>query len=281
MTGDTRVDYAAVLVRKRLAILAVSLLCGSVAAGGWFVLPKSYESGAVMAVGVVSYASANPMQAVKDVTTETVEPVLAVRDAILSKPFMAQVITKLGLQTTPEKLYSKVKAKVNEDIKGPDDLNRQIIVTGKAGSPADAKALVDTITELTIQRHKTLFSQAIDNRRAYEEVMKTQLKSKTEEMDHMKRTLQKFYDQGNPNTASLVLIQANILNKEELITNLKRELSQAELLDRTNLKSANTVVSVPSYLPGQPTWSLLTVALSGLIAGLLFSAFYFISKEAL
>jgi capsular polysaccharide biosynthesis protein len=275
------VDCFGVVASNKKPILIFTIVCALAAGVGYFVMPKTYESGLTMDVGIFSVVSKRTGGS-EEISTEPIEPVQVVRDSITSKPFMAELISRLKIDTTPDKLKKKIKATINEDLRdGSGSTNRQIILSTKGSSPEQAEKLAASVADIVIEKHRKLYEQAMENRYAYEETLKQQIVSLDKEYEELQKMMNSGLGRGKDNAVSLVLLQANLYDKERHISELKRELSQAQLLDKTNLKSANTRVTVPPYLPTSPTMSWWMYMAIGVIIGFLMSGGYYIVKESL
>lgn len=282
MANNYWVDYFGVVAARKKQVLIFTLVCAIAAGVGFFFVPKTYESGLAMDVGIFSIISKMENES-HQILTEPIEPVLVVRDSIASEPFMAAVIDALKLDVTPGRLKKRVKAKVNEDIRDSSLLiNRQVIISAKGESPEQARAIADEVASLVIERHKRVYNQAMVNRFEYEVTLEKQITSLDGELGALKDKLAQYYSGGGGQDAALLLLlQGNILLQEEHLTRLKRELSQSQLLDKAAIKSENTRVTVPSFLPAEPDLSLKIFIAIGMVVGFIVSSGYYTAVEAM
>lgn len=272
-------NWPLIILRRKYFILVAALVCSAAALGASFILPKTYQSGLVLKVGRVSYFSTNPRAAKLDVTTSDIETVAAVQDLIKSEPFMAEVIDRLKLSTTPDKLVKKVKVKINMDAK-PEEQNNQIIITTEARTSEKAVKLVSSIADLLIERHAKLYNQAMAVQYDYEAKLQKQIGVIEDDLLEMKATLNKLYKDPKVGTPAVLLLQAAVADKEKDLADFKRELSQANEIGHTNLKSENTSMVVPPYTPSRPSSPVpLVDAIAGLFLGGFVAAGYAVYRE--
>ena len=272
-------SWSLIIPRKKHFILATAVACAAVALGAGFIMPKTYQSGLVLKIGRVTYFSTNPRAAKLDVTTSDIETVAAIQDLVRSEPFMAEVIYRLKLKTTPPKLLKKVKVRINMDAR-PDEQNNQVIIIAKARTPGLAVKLVSTIAEMIIERHAQLYDQAMTVQHEYEARLQKQIDLFEEELDEMKRVLKGLYRDPKVGAPAVLLLQGAIAGKEKDLLDLKRELSQANEMGRTRLKSENTGVIAAPYTPSQPlSPNPLLNAVAGFILGLTAAVAYAAYKE--
>jgi len=129
------------MIKKRWKIILIIFLVSTITSGVVsFLLPKTYESIAMVKIGRMR--------------NNLLEEPSTVMEIFKTKPILEKVAEELNVPVTQEKsgeLASKIKMKEKSGL---------LEIRGKGGTPEAAMGLVNGVTAVLLQRHEQIFARA-------------------------------------------------------------------------------------------------------------------------
>jgi len=250
-------DYIKVISKWKWFIIIGTFACIFTAGVVSLRLPKVYEASLDLKIGKVWGSSIE-------------EPGL-VSEAIISESFLVKVIDRLKLELSPQEFKGAVKAPVTKD--------NLIRVTVKASIPAKTVEIIDTIANLIIESYKDQYNKAMAFYYQYEEDLSGQIAEIKTAIGEMKTTLSTLQKNPQTNAPAVILLQAQLEQKESQLINYIRELREVQIKNYSEMHSEMTRVQNPPVEPSFPVAPqkkrivLIAAVLGGLAT--LFLAFFF------
>ena len=199
-------DYIKVISKWKRFIIIGTSVCIFTAGVVSLLLPKVYEASLDLKIGKVWGSSIE-------------EPAL-VSETITSESFLVKVINELNLKLSPQELKEAMKASV---IK-----NNLIRVTVKASIPAKTVEITNAMANLIIGNYKDKYNKAMAFYHQYEEDLSGQVTETKTAIGEMKTTLSILQKNPQTNAPAVILLQAQLEQKESQLTNYIRELGMCK-----------------------------------------------------
>jgi len=245
------------MVKKRWKIILIIFLVSTITSGVVsFLLPKTYESRAMVKIGRMR--------------NSLLEEPSTVIEIFKTKPILEKVAEELNVPTTQEKLRelaSKIKMK---------EKSRLLEIKGRGGTPEAAMGLVNGVTAVLLRRHEQIFERV---KVILEEYLASG-KERLAEMDKEIEMLQKKIEE-----LRVIDSEAKATVARGYMESLERsrdryELLQVELREKKMEESYGTVSTelvIPPRIPEYPIapkkkMNVLIAGILGLFVGLICAA---------
>jgi capsular polysaccharide biosynthesis protein len=243
-------DYIKVVSKWKWLIVIGIFVCIFTAGVVSLRLPEVYEVSLDLKIGKVWGSSIE-------------EPGL-VLETITRESFLAKVINRLNLKLSPQELKEAVKASVIKD--------NLIRVTVKASIPAKTMEITNAIANLIIENYKDKYNKAMAFYYQYEEDLSSQIAEIKAAIGEMKTTLSILQKNPQTNAPAVILLQAQLEQKESQLTNYIRELRDVRIKNYLEMHSEMTRVESPPVEPSFPVAPqrkrivLIAAVLGGLVS---------------
>jgi len=210
-------DYIT-MVRKRWKIILVIFLVSTVASGvASFLLPKTYESSAMVKIGTIK--------------NSLLEDPSTVVEIFKTKPVLEKVAEELTIRPTQEKvseLATKIKVRERSGL---------LEIRGRGETPRGALELVNGVLAVLLKRHEQIFERA---RRVLEEYFapdRERLAEMKKEIEALERKIDKL---GPTNSEAKAMVAFGYMESLERSRDRYHE-SQVELRDKIMKESYGTI----------------------------------------
>lgn len=225
------IDYLRVIWKRRWLIVGGTLACMIVALAVSLMQPKMYETTLDLKIGQVWQ---NPID----------DPNL-VAAVINNEPFLDKVREKTGLSYTAYQMKKgkTVAAKVVD--KAPLLVN----VVTREHSPKKAVELAEAVADLVIHEHQLRFDELMSEHIRYEKDLESQVQAMQREIQELDVTLKQQRTNPQVNAPAVILLQAQLEEKQGQLVNFIRELREVKSSNASKARSENTRVILPPPLP--------------------------------
>ena len=246
--------------RRRWLIVIGTLACALAALLYSLQLPKTYETNLDLKLGRVW-----------EKPFEDPQGMVAI---INSEPFLDKIREKTGLIQTAHEI-KKIKMVVAR-VKGEAPL--LVNIKTRANTPEKSVELAETTADLVIRKHQPLFDALMDEYRLYERELEKQVKIIQSELDALSQTIKNHRALPQVNAPAVILMQAQLEEKQSRLVALIRELRDVRIHNRSEVFSEGTRIVLPPVLPEDPMNPkvMLNILVSGVIGfmSLLMLAFF-------
>lgn len=253
-------DYLKVIGKRKWLIIIGTLVC-------------------VLAAGLVSLRLSKVYETTLDIRIGKVwgtflEDPHLVSETIKSKSFLAKVINKLNLELSSHGLKGTVKASIIKD--------NLIRLTVEADSPAKTVKIIDAMANLILENHRDKYDKAMAFYYQYEEDLTSQIAKVESRVTEMETTLFRLQKNPQTNAPAVILLQAQLEQKETQLISFIRELRDVRVKNYSEMNSEMTRVENPPIPPINPVApKKRQIVLIALVLGAIASLFMAFSLEYL
>jgi uncharacterized protein involved in exopolysaccharide biosynthesis len=270
--------YFQVLWKRKATILIFTLICAVSAGIVSFFLPKTYQSELLLRIGNVGNVGnvGNP-------SSTTIENEAIVVELIKSKSFLFAVFNKYLKKTEGRDIAPKemnVKATFERDIRGGRSIPL-IRIQAEGKTPQETVDFVNAISHEIISRHKKKFDNAVSLLNRMEEDFNSQIVASEKQIEELRRIIANVEKNPKVDAPAVILLLANLNDRENLLTSLKQRLGNLKLA-KSPLFTENTSVMDPPVIPEKPIKprKVFNIAVGTLI-GLMLGIFWALGVESL
>ena len=249
-------DYIKVISKRKWLIIIGTFTCILAAALVALYLPKTYEVVLDLRIGKVWGTSVEDPDLVSEKLTSDAE--------------LAKVIERLGLEISSQSLKKTVRASVLHD----GSLVRLVV---RASTPQRATKIVNAVANLAVKEHQDRYEKVMSTYYQYEKDLAGQVKKVESDISVMKATLSDLQKNPQTNAPAVILLQAQLEQKEAQLVGFVRELRDVHINNHSLMKSYVTQIENPAVEPESPVAPrkkqivLIAGVLGGMVA--LFMAF--------
>jgi len=283
-------DYLNVIWKRKKGIIAIFLIAVAVAAGISMIMPQTFEATTLVKIGQIKGSALITADEVKEVFS---------REALLK-----EIGQKLNL--SPDFLLKTVAKKFSIE---PIEKTLFLKIKGRDKTPEKALETTNVVSEILIERHKTIFNQAAQTLNLEIEGIIKEKEKTTKDIEQIKKEISRLEEdankyekeinrrgdvsseaQGRIAESYIKLLadtknqketkQGQILNLEQTLVNLDQQIQQKKYEKAYQTKS--TVVEVPAFPPEsriapKRKQNVMIAGILGLFIGILwaFGAEYF------
>lgn len=270
------IDYLRVIWKRRWFIIGgtiASMLAGLTVS---LLLPKMYETTLGLKIGEIWGQKGGEEK--REIIALSIDDPYRVAEIINSESFLNKVREKTSFPKTAYKM-KKEKIVVANTIEGGAQLSGKVPllvnITARANNPEKAVELASTAADLAIKEHTTRFDQMMGKNYAYEKELEGQIQTNQEKINEMDLTVKKYRSNPQVNAPAVILLQAQLEQKQVQLLGFIRELRDVRL---SNVRSENTRIVFPPILPKdhvnpKTTLNLLIAGILGLFSSLMLAFF--------
>jgi len=252
------IDYLKVIWKWKYLIIGGTLLAAAAALVVSLGIPKTYEVSRTMKIGKLP-GGIHEGRMVKGEFIET-------REAVIGRLRDHRVLEMLM-----EKVHSgKVNTEMGSLVSISSKLNPNVIYTVQTHDPEAVVRIADKLAEYIIKIHQSVFDKGLQIAKEYEAELLSTIRNSETEIQNMKKAMKGIMETPEVDTPALILLQANIEDRERNLTDLRRELKESRL---SRLGSENTSVIAADAPPKHPIKPRvkLNVALAGTLGLMMFT----------
>lgn len=228
--GIDLADFLNALIHRKWLILAGTAVFVMTAAVVTVLLPKQYETNMIMELAIAA--------------GEPVEDNYLVEQVIDSGSFLAAV---------QDRLHGKTSGQVTRILGEGDKLKSQTIISIQvtASSPQAAVNAAEKVADLIAERQKVYFDEKMKIWEGYAEELRKKIQDTGQEITGIRQSTSKLLSETTTPTSAVVMLQAQLEQKESQQMSLLRELRDANL-ELSKVRSRNTHIVSPATYPASP-----------------------------
>ncbi len=242
------IDYLNVIWKRKGLIVGGALLAAATALVVSLSMPKTYEVSRTLKIGMLPGG------------------IIESREAVIGR-----LRDHRFLKNARKKAYLGMTLKeIADDVSIDRKINPHVRYKVRAPDPQFATRLADTLAETIITTHKKTFDRAIQIGQHYETELTVAIRNAEAATRDVKTTLQKIMEASEVDTQAVILLQANVNERERNLGDLRRELKDSRL---SRLRYENTsviAVDAPPKHPSKPNVKL-NVALASTVGLMVFT----------
>ena len=256
------IDYLRVIWKRKGLIVGGTLLAGATALVVSLSMPKTYETSRTLKIGVL----AGGIYKGKGIAGKDIESREAVIGRLRDHRFLRRGIQELQLKLTAKDMAYRISI----DLK----VNPHVRYEVQASDPQLATRIADWLAEAIITIHRNVFEKGMSITKAHEEKVAAMIADIEAEIRNMKSTLEAIVKSPDTHTPSVILLQANVDDRERNLGDLRRELKDSRL---SRIGHENTFVIAADVSPHDPIRPKvkLNVALAGTLGLMMFTCLAF------
>jgi len=249
-------DYIKVISKRKWLIIIGTFACILTAGLVSLSLPRTYEAVLDLKIGKVW---GTPIE----------DPHL-VSQKLTSEALLARVIEKLDLEISSQGLKGAVRTSVLHDS--------LVRLLARANTPQKATEVVNAVANLVVEEHQDRYERVMTPYYQYEKDLAAQIKKVENNISAMEATLSHLQKDPQTNAPTVILLQAQLEEKEARLVGFVRELRDVHISNYSLMKSSMTQVENPPVKPESPVSPrkkrivLIAGVLGGIVA--LFMAFF-------
>ena len=257
------IDYLNVVWKRKYLIIGGTLVAAATALVVSLSMPKTYEVSRTLKIGKL------PGGIYEGRVTEG--KLIETRDDVIARLNDHRI-----LRTAVEKIHPGLTStEMNSLVSIDRKTNPNVHYTVQANDPEVGRQIADQLAEYIIKIHRPIFDIGLQIVKSYEAELEANIRSLGTENRNLKRILEKKVKQPDFDITAVVLLEANIGERERNLVAIRRELRMAYL---SRVGSANTSViaaDIPPQHPVKPRVKL-NVVLAGTLGlmGFTFVAFF-------
>ncbi len=257
------IDYINVMWKRKGLIVGGTLVAAATALVVSLSMPKMYEVSRTLKIGRLPGGISDGRM----IAGNLIEP----RDNVIARLNDHRI-----LRTAVEKIHPGLTStEMNSLVSIGRKTNPDVHYTVQANDPEVGRQIADQLAEYIIKIHRPIFDIGLQIAKSYEAELEANIRSLKTENRNLKRILEKKVKQPDFDTTAVVLLEANIGERERNLAVIRRELRMAYL---SRVGSANTSVIAADILPQHPVKPRvkLNVVLAGTLGlmGFTFVAFF-------
>jgi len=231
------IDYLNAIWKRKGLIVGGTLVTIATALVVSLSMPKTYEVSRTLRVGRLAGGKA-----------------IDEREAIISRlkdhRVLAMAIEKFHLGLTPKEM---------EDMVSIDaEINPAIRYTLQVHEPKVGTQIADWMANYVINVHRPIFDKGMQITKNHEATLVATIRTMEVEIQSMKEVLKGIIEAPDVDAPAVILLQANIEDREQNLVGLRRELKESRL---SRLGSENTSVIAADAVPEQPVKSTVMINL--------------------
>ncbi len=263
------IDYLRVIWKRKGLIVGGTLVAAAAALVVSLSMPKTYEVSRTIQIGKLPGGIYKEVKIVggKIIEGKLVESREAVIGRLTDHRVMEMVMEKVhsGLPNTEIGAHVSISTKPNPNV----------TYMVQTHDPQAVVRIADGLAEYVIKIHKPLFDRGLQITKEYEAQLEGGIRSLEIENRETKKAYKRVIEDRNVDSTAIVLLQANIGERERNLADLRKELNEARL---SRLGHENTSVIAADTSPQYPVKPRvkLNVALAGTLGlmGFTFLAFF-------
>jgi capsular polysaccharide biosynthesis protein len=261
--GVDIIDYLNVLWKRKYLIIGGVVLTAAAALVVGLATPKTYKVSRTIRIGRLP-GGIHEEKIIEGKLVESRETVIGrLTDHRVMKMVMEKVHS--GLPNTEIGTHVSISTKANPNVK--------YIV--QSHDPQAVVRIADGLAEYVIKLHKPLIDRRLQITKEHETHLEGRIRSLEIENREIKKSIKRVIQDQNVDPIAVVLLQANIGERERNLTDLRKGLNEARL-SRLGFKNTSVIAAdaSPQY-PVKPRVKLYVVLVGTLgLMGFTFLAFF-------
>ncbi len=257
------IDYLIVVWKRKYLIIGGTLLAAAAALVVSLGIPKTYEVSRTIQIGKLP----GGIYAGKMIEGKFIESREAVIGRLTNHRVLKMLMEKVhsGLPNTEMRALVSISTKPNPAVR----------YKVQTHDPQAVVQIADKLAEYIIKIHQSVFDKGLQITKEHEAGLLSTIRNSETEIQNMKKAMKGVMETPEVDAPVLILLQANIEDRERNIADLRRELKESRL---SRLGSENTSViaaDAPPRYPVKPKVKL-SVVLAGTLGlmGFTFLAFF-------
>lgn len=231
------IDYLRVIWRRRKLVFLMPALSVIIAGVVSLMLPPLYEATAQVRIGRV--------------WEKEIESPYLIVERVDSDAFLSRVIEQVNLPTTPYRMKkgNVVEARVLEGGSTGQKVPLLISIQAHANDPKQAVEIANTVASILTEDHKRRFEEKLNEYLAYEKELSREVVRIEEQMRDLENMIKKQQMNPSVNAPSVILLQAQLEQKNAQFLNFKKELKDVRINNTSSIITEDSKLIAPPILP--------------------------------
>lgn len=231
------IDYLRVIWKRRGLILFGTILSMVFAGAVSFALPPRYEATAQVRIGRV--------------WDKEIENPYLTSEMIDSDAFLVRIIEKLHLPTTPYQMKKRkvVEVRVLEGGATGQKLPLLLSIQARATDPQQTVDVANAVAHFLVEEHQKRFEEKLKEYQFYEEELAREAARIEDQIRDLEKMIKKQSLGPTVNAPSVILLQAQLEEKNVQLLNFKRELKDTRVNNTSSIVTENTRLVAAPVLP--------------------------------
>lgn len=230
--------YINILWKRRRLIIGGVLICMLLAWPMSLLIPKVYETSLFLEVG--------------QVWEKPLDDTYRVAEIINSEPFLDKIRERTHFPMTASEMrrHGIITARTVEGNKKAVMVIPSLVeIVSRDGAPEKTIDLAQAAADLLIQEHKNRFDALMKEYGNYESNLEEQSGKVQKEIEELDALLKRQRTNPQVNAPAVILLQAQLEQKQSQLLGYVRELRDVRISNRSNTRTENTRVIYPPILP--------------------------------
>lgn len=222
------IDYLNVLWKRKAMIIWMVLLSAASAALVSYLIKPTYEVSRVLKIGQIT--GMGRIGQAGEISFQE-RHLIETREAVIETITDQRLLDEVRAKIIPEVPIERFAKQVTVDGKASPQAQASAHVryTVQAETAVQAVAIADAIADSIIRRHAKIFEEGMAVKQRYQEELKEKIDILAKEIHGMRRTFDEMRANLRVDAAALILLQANLGERERTLAGLKRELRDVQL----------------------------------------------------
>jgi len=221
------IDYLKVIWKRKGLIVGGTLVAAAAALVVSLSMPKTYEVSRTLKIGKLAERIYEG--------TKSDEKLIENREAVIGRLKDYRVLTVVMEKIHPGVTPQEMGALVSISTK----TNPNVRYTVQTHDPQGATRIADLLAGYIIKVHKPIYERGLQIAKEYEAELLSTIRNSETEIQNRKKALKGIMETLEVDAPVLILLQANVEDREGNLTDLRRELKESRL---SRLVSENTSV---------------------------------------
>lgn len=231
------IDYLRVIWRRRKLIVLGTIGSMILAGVASFAMSPVYEATAQVRIGRV--------------WDKEIESPYLTRELVGSDDFLSRVIKQLNLSVTPYlmKKQRTIRVEVVEGGVAGQSLPLLLSIQVRSTDPQQAVDISNTISHILIDEHQRRYEEKLKEYRSYEKELGQEVGRIEEQINDLEKMIKKQLLNPSVNAPSVILLQAQLEQKNVQLLNFKKELKDTRINNVSSIVTETTKLISPPVLP--------------------------------
>lgn len=231
------IDYFLVIWKRRKFILVVTIFLMIISGAISLAVPRRYITTAQIRIGRVW-------------DKEIENPYIA-SGLIESDAFLARVIERLHLPTTPYKMKAEKSLEVSvvEGFASGQKIPIVLSLQSQSIDPQQGVDILNAVAQLLIESHQPLFEEKLKEYRAYEKDLEREVGRIAIEINILEELIRKQQLSPAANISSMIILQGQLEERNAQLLNFRKELKDVRINNTSSIMTNNTKLIAQPVLP--------------------------------
>jgi len=234
------IDLLRTIWARRYFIILTTLSLILIAGVGMQMLPKKYETTALIQIGRV--------------WEKEIENPYLTREWMGSDAFLLRIIEKLNLNITPQEMREKKRIQAEVLESGPSGKKVPLLLSLRVQGevPQQTVKIAETVSRFLIEKHHARFQERLQEHQVYEESLTQNVAQIETAIRGLEVLIEKQQMKPVVNAPSVILLQSQLEQKNVQLLEFKRELKDTRINNNSKIITENTRLIAAPIIPTKP-----------------------------